>query len=125
MILCSNPKLQYLAYKDEIDSAIQQVLSEGQYVLGKNVHSFEKEFSEYIGSHHSVSVGSGTDALCLAMRSLGLEPGDEVIAPSHTATLCIALWTRMQYLKRSQKKPKGSLLFIYMGNLPTWTQLGK
>ncbi len=90
MILCSNPKLQYLAYKDEIDSAIQQVLSEGQYVLGKNVHSFEKEFSEYIGSHHSVSVGSGTDALCLAMRSLGLEPGDEVIAPSHTATATVA-----------------------------------
>jgi dTDP-4-amino-4,6-dideoxygalactose transaminase len=90
MILCSNPKAQYLTYKDEIDFAIQRVLSAGQFVLGENVHEFEKEFSEYIGSRHSVSVGSGTDALCLAMRAVGLGPGDEVIAPSHTATATIA-----------------------------------
>jgi len=90
MILCSNPKAQYLTHKDEIDYAIQRVLSGGQFVLGENVHEFEKEFSEYIGSRHSVSVGSGTDALCLAMRAMGLGPGDEVIAPSHTATATVA-----------------------------------
>ncbi len=86
MIPYSNPKSQYLSYKDEIDSSIKRVLSKGQFVLGENVHSFEKEFSEYIGSKHSVSVGSGTDALCIALRALGLKQGDEVIAPSHTAT---------------------------------------
>ena len=45
MILCSNPKAQYLAHKDEIDSAIQGVLSKGQLILGENVYAFEKEFS--------------------------------------------------------------------------------
>ena len=90
MISCSNPKAQYLAYKDEIDFAIQQVLFRGHFILGENVHAFEKEFSEYIGSQHSVSVGNGTDALCLAMRAMGIGPGDEVIAPSHTATATVA-----------------------------------
>jgi dTDP-4-amino-4,6-dideoxygalactose transaminase len=50
MILCSNPKAQYLAHKDEIDSAIGAVLSKCQLILGENVCAFEKEFSEYIGS---------------------------------------------------------------------------
>ena len=90
MILCSNPRAQYLSYKDEIDSSIQQVLSKGEFILGANVHSFEEEFCEYIGTKYAVSVGSGTDALCLALRALKLGPGDEVIAPSHTATATIA-----------------------------------
>ena len=90
MILCSNPKAQYLAHKDEIDSAIKAVLSKGQLILGENVYAFEKEFSEYIGSKYCIGVGSGTDALFLAMYAMGLGPGDEVIAPSHTATATIA-----------------------------------
>jgi dTDP-4-amino-4,6-dideoxygalactose transaminase len=90
MILCSNPKAQYLAYKDEIDSAIKAALSKGQLILGENVYAFEKEFSEYIGSKYCIGVGNGTDALFLAMHAMGLGPGDEVIAPSHTATATIA-----------------------------------
>ena len=90
MILCSNPKAQYLAHKEEIDLAIQQVLAAGQFVLGENVQAFEKEFSDYIGTQHTISVANGTDALLLALRSLGIGPGDEVIAPSHTATATIA-----------------------------------
>ena len=90
MILCSNPKAQYLAHKDEIDSAIGAVLSKCQLILGENVCAFEKEFSEYIGSKYCVGVGNGTDALFLAMHAMGLGPGDEVIAPSHTATATIA-----------------------------------
>ena len=90
MILCSNPRAQYLSNKEEIDSSIQQVLSKGEFVLGENVHFFEEEFCEYIGTKHTVSVGSGTEALCLALRALELGPGDEVIAPSHTATATIA-----------------------------------
>ena len=90
MIHSSNPKAQYLAHKDEIDSAIQGVLSKGQLILGENVYAFEKEFSEYIGSKYSIGVGNGTDALFLAMRAMEFGPGDEVIAPSHTATATIA-----------------------------------
>ncbi len=90
MIPYSNPKAQYLAYKDEIDLAIQRVLSGGQFILGENVCALEQEFAEYIGSQHVVGVGNGTDALCLAMRAMGLGSGDEVIAPSHTATATVA-----------------------------------
>ena len=90
MILFNNPKAQYLTHKDEIDSSIQGVLSKGQLILGENVYAFEQEFSEYIGSKYSISVGNGTDALFLAMRAMKLGPGDEVIAPSHTATATIA-----------------------------------
>ena len=50
MIFCSNPKAQYLAYKEEIDIAIQRVLSGGNFILGENVNAFENEFSNYIGT---------------------------------------------------------------------------
>ena len=50
MILCSNPKDQYNAYKDDIDSAVKKVLESGWYVLGEEVELFEKEFAEYIST---------------------------------------------------------------------------
>ena len=90
MIFCSNPKSQYLAHKEEIDFAIQRVLSDGSFVLGKNVNAFEKEFSNYIGTNCCVTVGSGTDALCIGLRALDIGVGDEVIVPSHTATATVA-----------------------------------
>ena len=90
MILCSNPKAQYLSHKEEIDLAIQHVLENGNFVLGESVQAFEKEFSAYIGTRYTISVGSGTDALCLALRALGINSGDEVIVPSHTATATIS-----------------------------------
>jgi dTDP-4-amino-4,6-dideoxygalactose transaminase len=90
MIFCSNPKAQYLSHKEEIDFAIQHVLASGNFVLGTNVQAFEREFSSYIGTQYSVSVGSGTDALCMALRALGINSDDEVIVPSHTATATVA-----------------------------------
>lgn len=90
MISCSNPKAQYLSHKEEIDGAIQQVLAGEQFVLGENVHAFEKEFSSYIGTSYAVSVASGTDAIFLGLRALGVGPGDEVITPSHTAVATVA-----------------------------------
>ena len=90
MISCSNPKEQYLSHKEEIDLAIQQVLATGQFVLGENVNAFEKEFSSYIGTSYAVSVASGTDAIILGLRVLGIGPGDEVITPSHTAVATVA-----------------------------------
>lgn len=90
MIQCSNPLAQYLARKEEIDRAVAKVLSGGWYVLGEEVKTFEKEFAEYLGVQHGVGVGSGTEALHLALRATGIGPGDEVITVSHTAVATVA-----------------------------------
>ena len=90
MILCSNPKAQYLSYKSEIDSAISRVLDSGWYILGNEVRSFEEEFSDYIGAAHGIGVGSGTEAIHLALTACGIGPGDEVITVSHTAVATVA-----------------------------------
>jgi len=86
----SNPLANYLAHKDEIDAAICRVLNEGQYILGREVSSFENEFATYIGVRFGVGVGSGTEALYLALRACGIGAGDEVITVSHTAVATIA-----------------------------------
>jgi dTDP-4-amino-4,6-dideoxygalactose transaminase len=85
VISCANPRLQYVARKREIDDALSRVLDKGCYVLGEEVRAFESEFASYIGVKHGVGVGSGTEALHLALRSCGIRPGDEVITASHTA----------------------------------------
>jgi dTDP-4-amino-4,6-dideoxygalactose transaminase len=90
VIFFSNPKAQYLAYKNEIDAAIENVLSGTQFILGQNVASFEEEFAKYIGTDHAIGVGNGTDAICLALNALDIGPGNEVIAPSYTAVATIA-----------------------------------
>lgn len=90
MILCANPRAQYLAHKAEIDAAIGDVLEQGRYILGGEVAAFETEFAAFVGVRHAVGVGSGTEALHIALRSLGLEPGDEVVTVSHTAVATVA-----------------------------------
>lgn len=90
MIMFSNPKAQYLSYKSEIDSAIMSVLDSGFYILGDEVRSFEKEFAEYIGVSYGVGVGSGTEAIHLALVACGIGRGDEVITVSHTAVATVA-----------------------------------
>jgi len=86
MIIFANPKSQYEAHKDAINQAIQRVLNSGSYVLGQEVEEFERAFAEWHGSAHCVGVASGTDALHLALRALGVGRGDEVITVSHSAT---------------------------------------
>jgi dTDP-4-amino-4,6-dideoxygalactose transaminase len=90
MILCSNPLAQYLSHKDEIDEAIQRVLGKGWYILGDEVEAFESEFSAYLGVEYGIGVGSGTEALHLALKSFGIGAGDEVITVSHTAVATVA-----------------------------------
>ncbi|MFS8086244.1 MAG: DegT/DnrJ/EryC1/StrS family aminotransferase [Acidobacteriota bacterium] len=90
MILCANPRAQYLAYKPEIDQAIQRVLDRGRYVLGEEVSNFESEFACYVGVKHAVGVGSGTEALHVALTACRIGPGDEVITVSHTAVATVA-----------------------------------
>lgn len=62
----------------------------GQYILGREVALFEKEFAEYLGVKYAVGVGNGTDALNLALRACGIGPGDEVITVSHTQVATVA-----------------------------------
>lgn len=74
----------------EITAAVERVLMGGQYILGPEVGAFESEFAEFIGGGHAIGVGNGTDALRLALMSVGVVPGDEVITVSWTAGATVA-----------------------------------
>jgi len=89
-LLCSNPRAQYLAHKPEIDAAIARVLQGGRYILGEEVDAFEKEFAAYVGTTKALGVGSGTEALHLALAACGVRAGDEVVTVSHTAVATVA-----------------------------------
>ena len=68
----------------EMEAAIKRVLDSGWYLLGKEIESFEKEFSEYCGVKHTVGCANGLDALKLIIQAYGFGPGDEIIAPANT-----------------------------------------
>ncbi len=76
--------LQYQSIKTEIQNALNETLENTAFIMGPNVHALEDEVSDYLGIKHSISCSSGTDALHLALRALGIGPGDEVICPSFT-----------------------------------------
>lgn len=86
----ANPKAENDELSAEINDAVQKVLGSGRYILGPEVESFEREFARYIGAGYGIGVGSGTEAICLALRALGVGPGDEVITVSHTAVATVA-----------------------------------
>src|SRR5436309_3503875 len=90
MILPANPAANYLAHRDEIDQSIRGVLDGGMYILGQEVARFEEEFARYLGAQHAIGVGSGTDALHIALRACGVGPGDTVLTVSHTAVATVA-----------------------------------
>ena len=77
-------KRQYHSIKEEIDSAIQDVLEDQAFILGPQVKEFEKLFASYCNTKHAIGVSSGTDALLLALKSLGIGNGDEVITSPFT-----------------------------------------
>ncbi len=72
-------KPQYQAIQDEIQTAINQVLESGQFILGPTVKQFETDVAEYLGVKHAIGVNSGTDALIIGLRAAGITSGDEVI----------------------------------------------
>lgn len=80
--------------REEIDAVVSRVLSSGMYILGEETEAFEAEFAAYVGAAHAVGVANGLDALHLALRALGVGPGDEVIVPSNTY---IATWLAVSY----------------------------
>lgn len=79
----------YRELQPEIDAAVARVLDSGWYILGEEVEAFEVEWAAYCQAEHAVGVGNGLDALHLALRAMGVGPGDEVIVPVHTF---IATW---------------------------------
>jgi dTDP-4-amino-4,6-dideoxygalactose transaminase len=86
----ADPRAGYLALKAEIDQAISEVLRSPSYILGPFVERFEAEMAAYVGMPYGVGVNNGTDAIHLALRGLGIGPGDEVITVSHTAVATVA-----------------------------------
>jgi dTDP-3-amino-3,4,6-trideoxy-alpha-D-glucose transaminase len=71
-------------YMEAIEKGLTRVARSGRYILGPEVEAFESEFASYLGVRHCVGVANGTDALTIALRALGIRPGDEVAMPSFT-----------------------------------------
>jgi dTDP-4-amino-4,6-dideoxygalactose transaminase len=89
-IPAANPQAQYLSHKTEIDAAIAATLDGNRYILGPQTQAFEQEFAAYLGVRHACGVGSGTEALHIAIRACGLGLGDEIITVSHTAVATVS-----------------------------------
>lgn len=75
---------QYLSIKSEIDAAIAEVIGESSFIRGRHVDAFERNWARTLGIKHCVSCANGTDALYIAMRALGVKPGDEIITSAHS-----------------------------------------
>jgi dTDP-4-amino-4,6-dideoxygalactose transaminase len=90
MIAQTDPRAEYHTYQNEINQAIQAVLNSGRYILAAEVQAFEREFAEFIGARFGIGAASGTDALYLALKAIGIGPGDEVLTVPHTAVATIA-----------------------------------
>src|SRR2546423_14504845 len=67
-----------------VEERVRDVLRSGRFVLGPEGEAFERELADFLGVGHCVGVGNGTDALTIALRALGVEPGDEVVVPAVT-----------------------------------------
>jgi dTDP-3-amino-3,4,6-trideoxy-alpha-D-glucose transaminase len=70
--------------REELHAAVTRVLDSGHFILGPEVSAFETEFAAYCGAAHAVGVANGTEAITIALRALGVGPGDEVVVPSFT-----------------------------------------
>ena len=75
---------QYLSLKKDIDAAIARTIAQSSFVRGPDVEAFEQEYSDLMEARHTVSCANGTDALYIAMKALGIKPGDEVITTAQS-----------------------------------------
>ncbi|GLQ50563.1 DegT/DnrJ/EryC1/StrS family aminotransferase [Dyella flava] len=89
MIPFLDMKAPYEELREELDAAVNRVVSSGWYILGQEVEAFEQAFADYCGAGHCIGTANGLDALHLALRAMDVGPGDEVIVPSNTY---IATW---------------------------------
>lgn len=81
-VLDLSPEIE--ALWDDLNAAIQSVLKSGQFIMGPEVKAFEREVAAYLGVKHAIGVNSGTDALVIGLRALGIGPGDEVVTTPFT-----------------------------------------
>jgi len=77
-------KRQYQIIKEEVEKAVCEQMASGMYIMGKTVADFEKQFADYVGVKHAIAVNSGTDALVISLKTIGIKPGDEVITTPFT-----------------------------------------
>lgn len=88
-ILQTIPKLTFDEERTWLDAAWKRVLDSGHYILGSEVETFEQFFANYIGVAHGVGVANGTQAVEIALRAVGVQPGDRVATVSHTAVATV------------------------------------
>jgi dTDP-4-amino-4,6-dideoxygalactose transaminase len=86
----ADPRASYVVQRTAIDAALTRVFEGGAYILGREVEMFEAAFADYIGVSHAIGVGSGTDAIELALRASNIGAGDLVFTVSHTAVATVA-----------------------------------
>ena len=79
-----DPGKDYKKYQSEINREMRRVLKAGDLILRGDVEQFEKNLAEFVGTKHAIALNSGTDALYLALKALGVKPGMRVAVPSHT-----------------------------------------
>src|SRR3954454_6850171 len=79
-----DPSTPLAPLRGEFDAAIKRVLDSKHFILGPEVAGFETELAAYAGARHAIGVANGTEALTVALRALGVGPGDEVVVPSFT-----------------------------------------
>ena len=109
----NNLYAQYLSLKAEIDEAIARTIEASAFVRGPEVELFEENFASLMGVKHCVSCANGTDALYIAMHSLGVKLGDEIIVPAILG---------FQHLKRSPRLAAKLFFVIHaiLTSLLTW-----
>lgn len=81
-LFATNPEIERL--QPVVSERLEAVVRSGRYILGPEVEAFEGELAAFLGADHCVGVGNGTDALTIALRALGVEPGAEVLVPAFT-----------------------------------------
>ena len=91
----ANPKAAYLMGRRAIEESIVRVLESGWYILGKEVSDFERKFAGWCGCSRAVGVANGTDAVELAIRSVGVREGDCVVTVSNTANATVSAIERI------------------------------
>jgi len=84
MIKFWDPARQYRKYKTELDDAWFSIMNRGDLILREDVEKFEKNLAEFVGTKYAVGLSSGTDAIYLSLKALGIGQGDEVITSAHT-----------------------------------------
>jgi dTDP-4-amino-4,6-dideoxygalactose transaminase len=84
LIRLFDSEAQLAPLREQIDARVREVLDRGRFILGPEVQGFEEELASYLGVRHVVGVANGTDAITIALRTIGIERGDEVVVPSFT-----------------------------------------